>query len=168
MLRISGIPLLAAALLYATAAQAGEHEKLVMEILPEIRQAIVQQDTVDLLHESNAARGTNGIDSTAANSVGTRLREIVNADGSEINEIFVIDASGSNIARSSTSPVFQLGDRARLFDTATIGTDSVKVSDLEFDETTGTILVLAEFAVPDSDSGESIGTVIVVFDAELL
>ncbi|MFY0692866.1 MAG: hypothetical protein JXR14_13210 [Paracoccaceae bacterium] len=96
------------------------------------------------------------------------LREQVEASEGVIQEVFIMDAKGLNVAAShATSDMWQ-GDEAKFSETFGNGAGSVHFSEIEFDESTQQYQGQISMTIVDPASGAPVGAITVGIDAEAL
>lgn len=90
-------------------------------------------------------------------------------DGSEgrINELFVMDQHGLNVASSGVTSDYWQGDEAKFQKTYSVGPDAIFVDEIEFDESTQSYLGQVSISISDPDTGEVIGAMTIGLNADL-
>lgn len=187
MLRLATISFAAGFLFFANAAFANSCESKILNILPEIRTAIVQKEVVNTLRSYNRSRSDMtqaDIDMMEAtwqselssanqplirgvvrNIVALRMRKVIRDTGRVISEIRIIDAKGISIAQTSVGPNIWRPEtekiiRASMIDGDTVFIDKFKIGDSTWAE--------INFTVADPDTNKPIGTVVITIDVAAL
>ena len=130
------------------------------------------QARIDALDQAwRAEVGTNGsptITPVLNNAAAEVLREIVEASGGRVTEIFVMDGVGLNVAASATTSDYWQGDEAKFQKTHGMGPGSVHYGEVEFDESSQTYQGQISVTIVDPATGKAIGAMTVGVDAESL
>lgn len=132
-----------------------------------IKQAeIDHQDTV--WRADVIARAMSLVDSVVDNSTADLLRRKVARSGGTINEIFIMDAQGLNVAASIPTTDYWQGDEAKFTETFPRGKGAYHFSGLEYDESTGKVQTQISLAITDPATGKVIGAMTVGVDVNKL
>lgn len=181
MFKIIALALSAVVLLFANTAIAEPREDRLREILPEIQTAIMQQDLVRTLRTYNKNRGDmtqadiGGLEAiwqaerTAGNQplttgvvqniVALRMRKVIRDTGKVVTAINVIDARGLSIAQTTAFPCIWQGQKTQIVDVSNDASPEISIRERESE---------IQLAITDPDTGERIGTVIILIDADTL
>jgi hypothetical protein len=95
------------------------------------------------------------------------LSEQVAASQGRINELFVMDLHGLNVASSGVTSDYWQGDEAKYQKTYQVGPNAIFVDAIEFDESTQSYLGQVSISLTDPDTGEVIGAMTIGLNAEL-
>ena len=129
------------------------------------------QARIDALDQAwRAEVGTDGptITPVLNNAAAEVLRDIVEASGGRVTEIFVMDGVGLNVAASATTSDYWQGDEAKFQKTHGMGPGSVHYGEVEFDESSQQYQGQISVTIVDPATGEAIGAMTVGVDAESL
>jgi hypothetical protein len=95
------------------------------------------------------------------------LSEQVAASSGRITEVFVMDASGLNVASSGITSDYWQGDEAKFQMTYEVGPDAVFVDAIEFDDSTQSYAGQVSISLKDPATGEVIGAMTIGLNAEM-
>jgi len=190
MSRLITAALTAVFLLFANGALADSQEDRLREVLPEIQSAIMQQGLVKTLRAYNAARadmtqadidvlettwkaelGSGNqplITGTVRNVTALRMRKVIRETGRVVSAINVVDARGLSIAQTSTLPCVWLGTTGNVTNIAAADPNMVLIGNVDSKGSARLSQFEAFFPVADPDTGELIGAVVLIVDAESL
>ena len=127
------------------------------------------QARIDALDQAwRAEVGTDGptITPVLNNAAAQVLRDIVEASGGRVTEIFVMDGVGLNVAASATTSDYWQGDEAKFQKTHGMGPGSVHFGEVEFDESSQQYQGQISVTIVDPATGQAIGAMTVGVDAE--
>jgi hypothetical protein len=118
-------------------------------------------DALDLQWRAEAKQSGGGplVNDLMSRPVSITLREKQVATAGFINEIFVMDNLGLNVAQSAVTSDYWQGDEGKWqkrYGDGT-GTDAVHISDVEFDESTGVFQSQVSLPVIDLETGKLLG-----------
>ncbi|MEM7613939.1 MAG: type IV pili methyl-accepting chemotaxis transducer N-terminal domain-containing protein [Pseudomonadota bacterium] len=91
--------------------------------------------------------------------VSIDLRDKQVATAGFINEIFVMDFLGLNVAQSAVTSDYWQGDEAKWQQTFGNGSGEVHISEVEFDDSTGVFQSQVSLPVKDLETGDLIGAI---------
>ncbi|MEM9639856.1 MAG: type IV pili methyl-accepting chemotaxis transducer N-terminal domain-containing protein [Pseudomonadota bacterium] len=121
------------------------------------------QDEVDALDvQWRAEAGGDGgplVADLMSRAVSLTLRDKQVATAGFINEIFVMDNLGLNVAQSAVTSDYWQGDEAKWQETFGNGSGAVHISDVEFDDSTGVFQSQVSLPVKDLETGDLIGAI---------
>lgn len=106
------------------------------------------------------------INSLLKNKLSNYLKELKSKNNGLFTEIFVMDNKGLNVGISDPTSDYYQGDEAKWQETYLKGSESIHVSDVEFDDSSQSFQFQISFTV--SDKNKAIGTLTVGVDAEVL
>ncbi|MEI4470635.1 hypothetical protein [Frigidibacter sp. MR17.24] len=101
------------------------------------------------------------IDTPLSDLLRTKLAEAAGA----IVEIIVMDDRGLNVAATDTTSDYWQGDEAKFTETFPKGFDAIHFGDVDFDDSTGQLVVQVSITVADPATHEPLGAMTVSFDA---
>ncbi|MBC7139329.1 MAG: hypothetical protein H5U17_11435 [Defluviimonas sp.] len=96
------------------------------------------------------------------------LRAQVQAAGGMITEVFVMDATGLNVATSGLTSDYWQGDEEKFTETFRAGAGALHLGEVELDESTQIYQAQVSMTVTDPATGQPIGAITVALDAESL
>lgn len=96
------------------------------------------------------------------------LRGQAAASGGVIEEIFIMDQTGLNVAASVVTSDMWQGDEAKFIETHDVGAGAVHISDVEFDDSAQTYLAQISISISDPETDELLGAMTVGLNAESL
>ena len=85
-----------------------------------------------------------------------------------VNEVFVMDNKGMNVAQSKITSDFMQGDEAKWQKTYGQGAGEIFVDDIEFDDSTETFQCQVSATITDPSTGDPIGAVTFGINIEML
>ncbi|TMM55601.1 hypothetical protein FDT80_03460 [Sulfitobacter sabulilitoris] len=106
------------------------------------------------------------IDQVLQTPLSAFLSEQVAASGGRINEIFVMDAQGLNVASSAVTSDYWQGDESKFSQSFGQGAGTIFVDEVEFDESTQTYQGQVSVALSDPATGAVIGAMTIGLNAE--
>jgi hypothetical protein len=101
------------------------------------------------------------IDSTMSLPMSNWLKAKQELSGGLINEIFVMDNKGLNVAQSAETSDYWQGDEAKWQETFGNGSGNTHISDVEFDDSSGSFQSQVSLPIRDPETSELIGAVTV-------
>jgi hypothetical protein len=101
------------------------------------------------------------VDQTLATPMSLWLKEKQELSGGLINEVFVMDNKGLNVAQSATTSDYWQGDEPKWQETFGNGSGKIHISEVEFDESSGSFQSQVSLPVRDPADGSLIGAVTV-------
>lgn len=107
------------------------------------------------------------VSSTMERPVSKWLYEQQVLSGGLVNEIFVMDNRGLNVAQSAVTSDYWQGDEAKWQKTFGDGSGNVHIAEVEFDDSTGTFQSQISMAIRDPANGELIGAVTIGVNVQL-
>lgn len=102
------------------------------------------------------------LDSPASTYLGTKVAETQG----QVVEAFVMDARGLNVAVSAVTSDYWQGDEDKFLKTFALGSGSVHVGEIEFDESTQMYLSQVSFVILDPITHYPIGSMTLGLNAE--
>lgn len=136
------------------------------------RTAGIDQATIDeqdaVWRADVIARVMSLVDSVVDTPTSDFLRNQVSQSGGIVTEVFIMDAQGLNVAASAPTSDYWQGDEAKFTETFPRGEGAYHYSELEFDESTGTVQTQISLAITDPATGEVIGAMTVGVDVAKL
>ncbi len=190
MRHISSFVLVAAIALLTTAAAADSHVKAITQVLPQLRDAIVNDELIKTLRDINKSRkhytqadidlletawqaqieNPNNylVESVVRNDIAERLRIVVADSRGLVTQIEIFDDHGISIAQSTPKPGIWLGDERRWRETFHAGPGTVYIDEIQFDALTHTLQSWANFPIEDPNSGRAIGAVAIGINVEAI
>ena len=105
------------------------------------------------------AGSTPLIDSVLGAPASDFLRARRDEAGGVITEIFVMDAKGLNVAASDVTSDYWQGDEAKWQKTFGNGSGDIHISEVEYDDSTGSYQSQVSMPVKDPATGELIGAI---------
>ena len=138
------------AVIAAINAQNAEHEGL------------SEDEVVALDQQWRAEAGEGGgplIDQLLSHEVSAWLRDRQDATAGFVTEVFIMDNKGLNVAQSAATSDYWQGDEAKWQDTYLVGPDTLHISEIEFDDSTGFYQSQASLSITDPATGQVIGAV---------
>ena len=99
------------------------------------------------------------IDDLLSRDVSTWLSDKQGATAGFVTEVFVMDNKGLNVAQSAVTSDYWQGDEAKWQDTYLVGPDTLHISEVEFDDSTGFYQSQASLSITDPATGAVIGAV---------
>ncbi len=100
------------------------------------------------------------------NEASAFLRDIVEAQGGVVTEIFIMDSRGLNVAASDVTSDYWQGDEAKFQETYPKGAGAIHIGDVEFDESSQAYQGQISMTVVDPGSSEVLGAITVGVNAE--
>lgn len=94
------------------------------------------------------------------------LSDQVAASGGRINEIFVMDALGLNVAASDVTSDYWQGDEDKYTKTFGVGSGAMFVDAIEFDESAQSYQGQISISLTDPASGQVVGAMTIGLNAE--
>lgn len=133
----------------------------------EANEALRSRAEIQLIDERWQA--TSGIDdfmrTVIDHPAAEHLREL-RASSPELQEAFVIDRLGANVASTNKTSDFYQGDEAKFSEAFSDGAGAVHIGKLARDESIGSFSI--QIGVPVMDAGHAIGVLVVTVNAEKL
>jgi hypothetical protein len=108
------------------------------------------------------------IDDIAKHPTSALLVAAKKAANGLIDEVFVMDAKGLNVAMSDVTSDYMQGDEAKWKETFAKGPDARHFSELDFDDSAQAYVVQVSFTIKDPQGGAPIGAVTFGINADLL
>jgi hypothetical protein len=132
----------------------------------------LSQADVEALDQKWRAEADSGggemIDGALTSPASVHLKKIRDEAGGMINEIFVMDAHGLNVAQSDPTSDYWQGDEAKWQKTYGDGGEAVFVDEIEQDESTQMLQSQASFTIVDPETNEPIGAATVGINLDML
>ncbi|NJM83102.1 MAG: hypothetical protein HC844_11960 [Tabrizicola sp.] len=128
------------------------------------RHAGLSLDDIDVLDKEWRAEAKGEatgdlISSTLALPESIWLRDQQAATAGFVTEVFVMDNKGLNVAQSDQTSDYWQGDEDKWLETYASGGKSIHISEVEYDDSTGTYQSQASLPIFDPASGELIGAI---------
>ena len=103
-----------------------------------------------------------------SNPAAEFLRGRVKASAGAIQEVFIVDMRGLNVAASGVTSNYWQGDESKFEKTFLVGADAVFIDEVHFDESTQSYLAQVSLTLVDPETGAPIGAMTVGLNAESL
>ena len=123
---------------------------------------LTEDEVIALDQEWRAEAGAGGgalITELLEHPVSEWLRGQQTATAGFVTEVFVMDNKGLNVAQSAETSDYWQGDEAKWQETYQVGPDTLHISEVEFDDSTGFYQVQASLSISDPDTNGVIGAV---------
>jgi uncharacterized protein YoxC len=99
------------------------------------------------------------IDDLLNQPVSAWLRDQQNETANFVTEVFAMDSQGLNVAQSVETSDYWQGDEAKWQNTFGNGSGDIHISEVEYDESTGSYQSQVSMAITDPSTGELIGAI---------
>jgi hypothetical protein len=170
----------------ATGALADSHAPPIIRMLPQLREAIIDdelirtlrqinqsrkhytQSDIDLLQTAWTAQIEDPDNYLVANPIAARLREVIADHPGLISQIDVLDSHGISIAQSSSKPEIWFGNDKRWRKTFLAGPNEIYIDDIQFDALSHSLRAWANFSIEDPNSGRAIGAIAIGINVEAI
>ncbi|MCF5841165.1 hypothetical protein [Aeromonas veronii] len=133
--------------------------------------ALTQENITTLDKEWVAQVGqtdTPAISKVINTPTSKKLKEIQGASNGVINEIFIMDNKGLNVAQSDITSDFWQGDEAKWQNTFLKGPGAFDIGEVEEDESTQMFQSQISYTVTDPTTGNAIGAITVGINVDAL
>lgn len=108
------------------------------------------------------------IDAVVESPLARVLRGHLDAAQGRIVEIILMDDKGLNVAATDTTSDYWQGDEAKFTETFPKGVGAMHFGDVDFDDSTGLLVVQVSMTIADPATNQPLGAITVAFDASSL